>query len=104
MNRNITRAIAVLSAVALAGLAAFLASRPAEAPAAAAVDEVPAALLERVRIVLITEFSAGAHATQYLEGVRSEAAALGLTLDVLDARNDRQKMAELLENAVLSQA
>jgi simple sugar transport system substrate-binding protein len=54
--------------------------------------------------VLITEFSTGSHASQYLEGARSEAAALGLSLEVVDARNDRQKMAEMLENAVLSQA
>jgi simple sugar transport system substrate-binding protein len=104
MNRNITRAIALLCAVALAGLAAFFASRPSETPPTATVDDVPAVFRKRVRIVLITEFSAGAHATQYIEGARSEAAGLGLTLDVLDARNDRQKMAELLDNAVLSQA
>jgi simple sugar transport system substrate-binding protein len=104
MNRNTTRLIAALCAVALAGLGAFFALRPREAVPIAAVDDVPEAFRKRVRIVLITEFSAGAHASQYLEGARSEAAALGLTLEVLDARNDRQKMAELLENAVLSQA
>ena len=49
MNRTITRVIAVLGAVALAGLAAFFASRPGEVPPAAAVDEADlAALLLRL--------------------------------------------------------
>ncbi|HEX8697568.1 MAG TPA: sugar ABC transporter substrate-binding protein [Myxococcaceae bacterium] len=104
MNRTITRVIAVLCAVALAGLGALVALRPREAPSTAATDGVPAVFHKRMRIVLIQESTSGAHATQYLEGARSEAAALGFSLDALDARTDRQKMAEMLENAVLSQA
>ncbi|HLL03187.1 MAG TPA: sugar ABC transporter substrate-binding protein [Myxococcaceae bacterium] len=104
MNGITTRAVAVLCAVALAGLGALFALRSREAAPSAPGDEVPAALRKRVRIALIMELSSGAHATQYLEGARSEAAALGFSLEVLDARHDRQKMAELLENAVLSQA
>jgi len=104
MNRNTTRVIAVLCAVVLAGMGALLFSLPREVPPTAVEDGIPAALRERVRIVHIMESSSGTHATQYLEGARSEAAALGFSLDVQDARNDRQKMAEMLENAVLSQA
>ena len=87
----------------LAGLAAFFAWRGHGAPAPLPADEIPRVFQERVRIVLITEFSAGSHASQYLEGARSEAAALGFNLEVMDARTDRVKMAEMLENAVLSQ-
>lgn len=104
MNGMTTRTVAALCAVALAGLGAFFFLRSGEEAPTAAVDEVPAAFRKPLRIALIVEMSTGAHATQYLEGARSEAAALGLNLEVLDARNDRQKMAEMLENAVLSQA
>jgi simple sugar transport system substrate-binding protein len=103
MKRISTLAVGALIASVLAALGAFFAlyGRRAEPPPLA--DNVPQVFQERVRIVLITEFSVGSHAGQYLEGAQSEAAALGLSLEVVDARTDRKKMAEMLENAVLSQ-
>lgn len=103
MKQISKRVVGGLGVALLAGLAAFFAWHGRGAPASRPADEIPQVFQERVRIVLITEFSAGSHASQYLEGARSEAAALGFNLEVMDARTDRVKMAEMLENAVLSQ-
>jgi len=70
-------------------------------PAPSAHDDVPAAFRRRPRAVVIVEFSSAAHSVQYLEGAKSEAASLGLDLEIMDARNDRKAMIDLLDNAVL---
>lgn len=96
MKRTTTWIVATACAVALAGLVAFVASRRRGSDPAA-----PEAHGRRARVVLITEFSAGTHAAQYIAGAKREAHDLGLSLEVMDARNDRERMAELLDNAIL---
>jgi simple sugar transport system substrate-binding protein len=100
MKRTTTWILAAICAVALAALVAFVALRHRGSDPATAKD-APEAPGKRARVVLITEFSAGTHATQYIDGAKREAAALGLSLEVMDARNDRRRMAELLDNAIV---
>jgi simple sugar transport system substrate-binding protein len=100
MKRTGTWILAALCAVALTGLLVFVALRRRGSDPAAATGG-PEASGKRARIVLIKEFSAGTHATQYIDGAKREAAALGLSLEVMAARGDRKRMAELLDNAIL---
>lgn len=53
------------------------------------------------RIALITEFSTGSHARQYINGVKQEANSLGFQLEIFDARNKRQRMAKMFNNAII---
>lgn len=63
--------------------------------------EIPDVFHEKLNIVLITEFSTGTHASQYIAGIEKESASLGFHLEIMDARNKRDKMTKMLYNAVL---
>ena len=65
---------------------------------------VPASAHDGRWVALITEFTTGDHAQQYLEGARLEAGELGLRLEVMDARNNRERMARMIDDAVLRNA
>lgn len=64
-------------------------------------DTGPAPDLGDRWVALITEFSTGDHAQQYIEGVHEEALALGLRLEVMDAKNNRSRMARMIDDATL---
>ncbi len=53
-----------------------------------------------VRIALIKEWGTGTHMTMHINGVKNEAAKYGIQVNVIDANNDLQAMAEGIENAV----
>lgn len=66
--------------------------------------EIPARFDKEVKLVVIREYSADTHSKLYFDGVRKEATSLGFQLEIMDARNDRKKMAKMLDTAVLKQA
>jgi simple sugar transport system substrate-binding protein len=66
--------------------------------------EIPARLYNKVKLFVIIEYSADTHSKMYLDGARKEAISLGFQLEIMDARNDREKMGKMLDNAVLQQA
>ncbi len=68
-----------------------------------AYGEIPAVFHEKLNIVLITEFSTGTHATQYIAGIEKEATSLGFHLEIMDARNKRDQMTKMVYNAVIQQ-
>ncbi|WP_394822092.1 sugar ABC transporter substrate-binding protein [Pendulispora albinea] len=100
MTRKALLGTAAVLLLVAAGIAGVKVARSLEPPAAPEV-EIPEAFRKRPRVVALVEFSSDPHSAQYLEGVKSEAASLGLSLEVMDAHHDRKGMADLLNNAVL---
>ncbi|WP_394832131.1 sugar ABC transporter substrate-binding protein [Pendulispora rubella] len=101
MKKHVALGAVACALMLAAGFVGLRAATSMQASGAGAGVDVPEAFRKRPRVVAIVEFSSSAHASQYLEGVKSEAASLGLALDVMDARNDRKAMADMLDNAVL---
>ena len=66
--------------------------------------EIPERLNKPVSLVVIIEYTSDTHSLMYLEGVKTEAASLGFSLEIMDAHNERKKMPRMLDNAVLKQA
>lgn len=52
-------------------------------------------------VALIVEFSTGDYVQQYIEGVRQEASTFGLHLEVMDAKNNRKRMARMIDDVTL---
>jgi simple sugar transport system substrate-binding protein len=75
----------------------------AAAPEAPVVSgDIPAAFTgdKKIKIALVKEWGTGTHMTMHINGVKNEAAKYGIEVNVIDANNDLQAMAEGIENAV----
>ncbi len=74
----------------------------AAAPAAVATGDIPAPFNtdKKIKIALVKEWGTGTHMTMHINGVKNEAAKYGIEVNVIDANNDLQAMAEGIENAV----
>jgi simple sugar transport system substrate-binding protein len=72
----------------------------AEAPVVS--GDIPAAFTgdKKIKIALVKEWGTGTHMTMHINGVKNEAAKYGIEVNVIDANNDLQAMAEGIENAV----
>ncbi len=73
-----------------------------ESAAPAASDKIPAPFGtdKKIKIALVKEWGTGTHMTMHINGVKNEAAKYGIEVNVIDANNDLQAMAEGIENAV----
>ncbi len=74
----------------------------AAAPASVVSGDIPAAFTgdKKIKIALVKEWGTGTHMTMHINGVKNEAAKYGIEVNVIDANNDLQAMAEGIENAV----
>ncbi len=65
-------------------------------------DDMPEAFVggKKHKIVLVKEWGTGTHMTMHINGVKREAKKYGIDVNVIDANNDLQAMAEGIENAV----
>lgn len=71
-------------------------------PAPVALGDIPAPFggEKKIKIALVKEWGTGTHMTMHINGVKNEAAKYGIEVNVIDANNDLQAMAEGIENAV----
>lgn len=72
----------------------------AETPAVNAEIPAPFNSDKAIKIALVKEWGTGTHMTMHINGVKNEAAKYGIDVNVIDANNDLQAMAEGIENAV----
>ena len=72
------------------------------APAPVVSGDIPEAFTgdKKIKIALVKEWGTGTHMTMHINGVKNEAARYGIDVNVIDANNDLQAMAEGIENAV----
>lgn len=72
------------------------------APAPVVSGDIPAVFTsdKKIKIALVKEWGTGTHMTMHINGVKNEAAKYGIEVNVIDANNDLQAMAEGIENAV----
>ena len=75
---------------------------PEASAAPVATGDIPAPFNTdtKIKIALVKEWGTGTHMTMHINGVKNEAAKYGIEVNVIDANNDLQAMAEGIENAV----